>query len=76
MVVNDNAGSLVLRGALESIASRLAPTGSGEAFRRYRPAAEVFTARPQPPGKHGSPWRGPLRSTRRAPGPRPCDAGR
>jgi len=28
MVVNDNAGELDERGALESIASRLAPTGS------------------------------------------------
>ena len=28
MVVNDNAGSLVSRGELESIASMLAPTGS------------------------------------------------
>jgi hypothetical protein len=28
MDVNDNAGSLIPRGALESIASMLAPTGS------------------------------------------------
>ncbi|AWY41751.1 hypothetical protein DKY63_18355 [Pseudomonas putida] len=29
MVVNDNAGNLTPRGALESIASMLAPTGPG-----------------------------------------------
>ncbi|MDQ0122840.1 hypothetical protein J2W17_001787 [Pseudomonas lini] len=29
MDVNDNAGYLEVRGALESIASRLAPTGEG-----------------------------------------------
>ncbi|WP_433739346.1 hypothetical protein [Pseudomonas putida] len=31
MVVNDNAGNLTLRGALETIASVLAPTGKRKA---------------------------------------------
>jgi hypothetical protein len=30
MIVNDNAGNLTPRGALRLIASKLAPTGSGE----------------------------------------------
>ncbi|KAB0484093.1 hypothetical protein BVK86_12030 [Pseudomonas reinekei] len=46
------------------------------AHSRYRPARAAFTTLRPPLARHGSPWRGRLRSTRRAPGPHPCGAGR
>jgi hypothetical protein len=48
MVVNDNACGLVKRGALESIASKLAPTGTGYILNSRVGCQAVFASKPAP----------------------------
>ena len=60
MVANDDAGNLIPRGALVSIASMLAPTGfrvQGSGFRRYNRCTDTEPAAPSGPAWPAAPGR-------------------